>query len=54
MIKIDKDFKGDVWIFSDPHYNHTNICRGITNWRLLNGEIPVAQTRDFPNLEKMN
>ena len=23
MIKIDKDFKGNVWIFSDPHYNPT-------------------------------
>ena len=36
------------------HYNHTNICRGITKWRLFNGEIPVDQTRDFPRLEKMN
>jgi calcineurin-like phosphoesterase family protein len=54
MIKIDKDFKGDVWIFSDPHYNHKNICRGTTNWRTPEGEVPVSQTRDFPTLEKMN
>jgi calcineurin-like phosphoesterase family protein len=54
MIKIDKNFKGDVWIFSDPHYNHTNICRGTTIWRLPDGSLPIKQTRDFPNLEKMN
>jgi calcineurin-like phosphoesterase family protein len=54
MIKINKDFKGDVWIFSDPHYNHTNICRGTTKWRLPDGALPIKQTRDFPNLEKMN
>jgi calcineurin-like phosphoesterase family protein len=54
MIKIDKNFKGDVWIFSDPHYNHTNICRGVTKWRLPNGDIPIKETRDFPSLQKMN
>ncbi len=33
MIKIEKDRKGilpDVWITSDTHYNHANICRGTT------------------------
>jgi calcineurin-like phosphoesterase family protein len=57
MIKIEKDIKGklpEVWIFSDPHYNHSNICRGTTNWRTMDGEIPVEQTRDFATLEKMN
>ena len=54
MIKIDKNFKGNVWVFSDPHYNHKNICRGVTNWRLLDGSVPIDQTRDFPNLEVMN
>ena len=52
MIKIDTNT--NVWITSDTHYNHTNICRGVTNWRLPNGDVPVNQTRDFPNLEKMN
>ena len=52
MIKIETNT--NVWITSDTHYNHTNICRGVTNWRLLNGDVPVNQTRDFPNLEKMN
>jgi len=58
MIKIETDSKGrptsDVWIFSDPHFNHKNICRGTTNWRTPEGEVPVSQTRDFPTLEKMN
>ena len=57
MIKIQGDSKGrfsDVWIFSDPHYNHKNICRGVTNWRLPDGTVPINQTRDFPDLDKMN
>jgi calcineurin-like phosphoesterase family protein len=54
MIKIDKDFKGEVWCFSDPHYNHKNICRGTTDWRLPDNSIPINQTRDFPTLDRMN
>ena len=57
MIKIEKDIKGklpNVWIFSDPHFNHKNICRGTTNWRTMDGEVPVEQTRDFATIEKMN
>ena len=52
MLKIENDRK--VWVTSDCHYAHKNICRGITNWRLPNGDIPVHQTRDFPTIEKMN
>jgi calcineurin-like phosphoesterase family protein len=52
MLKIENDRK--VWITSDTHYNHSNICSGTTNWRTSNGEIPVDQTRPFPTLEKMN
>lgn len=57
MLKIDKNEKGklrDVYIFSDPHYAHKNICRGTTNWRTPKGEIPISQTRDFETVEKMN
>lgn len=58
MIKVNLDKNNkpeqDVWIFSDPHYNHKNICRGVTNWRTPTGDVPVSQTRDFPNLDKMN
>jgi len=57
ILKIEKDIKGifpKIWICSDPHYNHKNICRGVTNWRTLDGEVPEEQTRDFPTIEKMN
>jgi calcineurin-like phosphoesterase family protein len=52
MIKIDKN--KNVFITSDTHYGHSNICRGTTNWRLPDGSIPVDQTRDFETIEKMN
>ena len=50
-MRIDNE---NIWLTSDTHYNHKNICRGVTEWRTLNGDIPNLQTRDFPNLEKMN
>ena len=52
MMKINNKVK--VWLTSDTHYNHTNICRGVTNWRTPNGEIPEKQTRPFETLDKMN
>jgi len=52
MIKVDTNT--NVWVTSDTHFSHKNICRGVTNWRLPNGEVPVEQTRDFPTIEKMN
>jgi calcineurin-like phosphoesterase family protein len=52
MIKIDKNIK--VWVTSDTHYSHKNICRGVTNWRLPNGDVPESQTRPFETVEKMN
>jgi calcineurin-like phosphoesterase family protein len=52
MIKIDKDRK--VFVTSDTHYGHKNICRGVTAWRLPDGSIPIDQTRDFDTIEQMN
>ena len=52
MLKIENNRK--VWVTSDTHFGHGNICRGTTNWRLPNGDIPESQTRDFPTLDKMN
>ena len=43
-----------IWVTADSHYNHKNICRGVTDWRMPDGSIPIAQTRDFPNLGRMN
>jgi calcineurin-like phosphoesterase family protein len=37
-----------LWFTSDTHYNHSNICRGTSNW-------PAdSKTRDFDTLDKMN
>ncbi len=36
------------------HYNHKNICRGVTKWRNPDGSIPIEQTRDFSTLDEMN
>ena len=58
MIKIPVNTKNvpdvDVWITSDTHFSHKNICRGTTNWRTQEGGIPISQTRDFSTIEKMN
>lgn len=45
---------GKVWITSDLHFGHKNICRGVTNWRTQDGEIPIDSTRDFQTVEQMN
>jgi calcineurin-like phosphoesterase family protein len=52
MIKIEKNRK--VFITSDTHYGHKNICRGTTDWRLPDGSVPKDQTRDFETIEEMN
>ena len=51
-IKLEKGQK--LFFTSDNHYNHKNLCRGVTNWRTIDGEIPVNQTRPFDTLEQMN
>jgi calcineurin-like phosphoesterase family protein len=52
ILKIKEEKK--VWITSDTHYSHKNICRGVTDWRLEDGSIPINQTRDFKTLDQMN
>ena len=55
MMKFDKILTtGRVWVTSDPHYNHKNICRGVTGWRTLDGKVPEDNTRDFQTLDVMN
>jgi calcineurin-like phosphoesterase family protein len=53
MMKIKLN-KGRIFFTSDTHYGHTNICRGVTNWRDENGNVPIHQTRDFETLDHMN
>jgi len=45
---------GKVFVTSDTHFGHKNICRGVTNWRTQDGEIPIDSTRDFQTIEQMN
>ena len=52
MIKLVDSVK--VWITSDTHYSHKNICRGVTNWRLPNGDVPINQTRPYDTIDEMN
>lgn len=40
-----------VYITSDTHYAHKNLCRGATAWNLERAEDSV---RDFDTLEQMN
>jgi calcineurin-like phosphoesterase family protein len=54
MWKIKLEQGQQLFFTSDTHYNHKNICRGVSNWRLQDGSVPVEQTRDFQTLEHMN
>jgi calcineurin-like phosphoesterase family protein len=54
-MKFDKILtSGKVFFVSDTHYSHKNICRGVTDWRTQDGEVPVHSTRDFNTIELMN
>ena len=53
-LKILKGSTQKIWITSDTHHSHKNICRGVTEWRTKDKQIPVAQTRPFNTLEEMN
>jgi calcineurin-like phosphoesterase family protein len=54
LLTLHKDENRKVYVTSDTHYSHRNICRGITKWRLADGSIPISQTRDFNTLEEMD
>lgn len=43
----------NVWFTSDTHYNHKNICRGVTNWN-ISTEESLDAVRNFETLDKMN
>lgn len=52
MLKIEDNRK--VWISSDFHYNHKNICRGISQWKDNKGNVPKNSTRNFKTIDEMN
>lgn len=47
MWKIKLGEKQRLWLTSDTHYNHKNICEGTSNWT-------SGKTRPFQTLERMN
>jgi calcineurin-like phosphoesterase family protein len=53
-MKITLETGQKLWFTSDTHYGHTNICRGVSNWKDFNGNVPIKQTRDFKTLNHMN
>ena len=53
-MKITLETGQKLWFTSDTHYGHTNICRGVSNWKDFNGNVPIKQTRDFKTLYHMN
>lgn len=46
-LKLNQPWR-DIVIFSDPHYNHKNLVKGVTSWSNLDG------CRDFDSLEQHN
>jgi calcineurin-like phosphoesterase family protein len=53
-MKIKLELGQNIFFTSDTHYNHKNICRGVSNWKDINGNVPINQTRNFQSLEEMN
>lgn len=55
ILKIPFDQLDRIYVTSDTHYSHTNICRGVSRWeRSEDAEGNVLGTRDFDTLEEMN
>ena len=54
-MKIPFDKLDKIYITSDTHFGHKNICRGVSEWSVSEhasgNELP---TRDFQTLEEMN
>ena len=52
MIKFTSlDHYDNIWLTSDSHYCHKNICRGTTVWDYSKNKDSV---RDFDTLDEMN
>jgi calcineurin-like phosphoesterase family protein len=48
-MKLKLEQHNQLFFTSDTHYNHTNICRGVTRWT-----DAEDITRDFKTLDQMN
>ncbi len=52
-MNLDLNTYNNIWVTSDTHYMHTNICRGVTKWKIDTPE-GLEAVRDFETLEEMN
>ena len=43
----------EIYITSDSHYNHQNLCKGTTSWDTSTAK-GLAAVRDYETLEEMN
>jgi len=50
MWKIKLQPGQKIFFTSDTHYNHKNICRGVSEWK----DDGLFRTRDFDTLDEMN
>jgi len=48
MLTIRETKQSKIWFTSDTHYQHKNICKGVSNWD------EESYTRPFDTLEEMN
>ncbi len=48
MLTIRETNQQKIWFTSDTHYQHKNICKGVSNWGA------DSYTRPFDTLEEMN
>lgn len=44
----------NLFFCSDPHFNHKNLCRGVSTWPKTNINYFLKATRNFQTLEDMN
>lgn len=48
----------NIWVTSDTHYSHVNICRGVSRWGTYdpsgNFQVDQENTRNFDSVESMN
>lgn len=49
-MKINLNKGQEVYLTSDTHYNHTNLCKGTSQWE----NTRPGQVRNFDKLEEMN
>ena len=52
MIKIENG--KNIWVTSDSHFSHKNLCRGVSSWKDESGNVPIKRTRDFRDINHMN